>query len=131
MRINTFDPATKTVTVSKQRAAAMTDTAKHYLALFSDDPLMAGLRESYALHNNAVPDLERRSSMTNFFFWTAWACTTERPNLSVTYTNNWPHEPLVGNQPTSANVLWSIVSIVAAHRGNRHPGLVQDFQGQA
>ena len=34
------------------------------------------------------------------------------PGMAVTYTNNWPHEPLIGNAPTSANVLWSIVSVV-------------------
>ncbi|RJO63381.1 MAG: nitric-oxide reductase large subunit [Myxococcales bacterium] len=112
MRTNTFDPRTKTVTVSEARAAAMADTAKHYLALFGDDPALAGLRESYALQNNAAPDEAKRALMTHFFFWTAWACATERPGLGVTYTNNWPHEPLIGNQPTSANVLWSIVSIV-------------------
>jgi len=50
--------------------------------------------------------------MTRFFFWTAWAATTERPGSNVTYTNNWPHEPLVGNAPSAANVLWSILSIV-------------------
>lgn len=30
----------------------------------------------------------------------------------MTYTNNWPHEELVGNHPTSANLLWSMISIV-------------------
>jgi nitric oxide reductase subunit B len=112
MRTNSYDPTTKTVTVSNERAAAMAATAEHYKALFSDDPALASLRESYALQNNAVPDLDRRTLMTDFFFWTSWACATERPGLGVTYTNNWPHEPLIGNQPTSANVLWSIISIV-------------------
>ena len=31
---------------------------------------------------------------------------------AITYTNNWPHEPLIDNRPTAANVLWSIVSVV-------------------
>jgi len=37
---------------------------------------------------------------------------TERPNSKVTYTNNWPHEPLIGNVPSSENVVWSIASVV-------------------
>ncbi len=49
--------------------------------------------------------------MTAFFFWTAWAAGTQRPHAEVTYTNNWPHEPLVGNTPSSANLLWSLVSV--------------------
>ncbi len=67
---------------------------------------------AYALSKNPVPDAERRQKLSAFFFWTAWACATERPHSHVTYTNNWPHEPLIGNQPTSANVLWSIISVV-------------------
>ena len=112
MRANTYDAQTGTVTVSEARAAAMAETAKHYLALFGDDPSLVTLRASYALQNNAVPDSGNRTLMTDFFFWTSWACATERPGLGVTYTNNWPHEPLIGNHPTSANVLWSIISIV-------------------
>jgi nitric oxide reductase subunit B len=111
MRKNTYDAPGGTLRVSAMRAQAMAMTAAHYLALFGRDPALAPLRESYALHENAVPDEKERAKMTAFFFWTAWACTTERPGSDVTYTNNWPHEPLVGNHPTPANVLWSIVSI--------------------
>ncbi|WP_437821710.1 hypothetical protein [Sorangium sp. So ce1078] len=50
--------------------------------------------------------------MTAFFFWTAWVCAAERPGTGASYTNNWPHEPLIGNVPTTPNVIWSIVSIV-------------------
>ena len=32
-------------------------------------------------------------------FWTSWSASTNRPNDDITYTNNWPHEPLVGNRP--------------------------------
>jgi nitric oxide reductase large subunit len=37
---------------------------------------------------------------------------TARPALEVTYTQNWPHEPLVGNTPTGSAVVWSVVSFV-------------------
>lgn len=50
--------------------------------------------------------------MTNFFFWTAWAAATERPDSEATYTNNWPHEPLISNKPTAENIVWSIASVV-------------------
>jgi len=112
MRANTYDPETGTLTVSDERAAAMAATAEHYDALFADDLSLADLRESYALHENAVPSAADREALTDFFFWTSWACAAQRPGLDVTYSNNWPHEPLVGNRPTSANLLWSIVSVV-------------------
>ena len=37
---------------------------------------------------------------------------TERPGKDITYTNNWPADTLVGNRPTGANILWSVVSVV-------------------
>lgn len=111
MRQNTFLPDSRVLVVSNERAAAIADAAEHYMALFSDDPALAQLRESYALQESALPDITRRKVLTAFFFWTAWAAAAERPDTGVSYTNNWPHEPLVGNQPTPASIVWSLVSI--------------------
>ena len=42
------------------------------------------------------------AKMSAFFWWTAWAAATDRPGgTDVSYTQNWPHEPLVRNQPTA------------------------------
>ena len=112
LRTNRYDATTGTLTVSDARAQAMKATADHYDALFGDDASLTQLRKSYALHEHAVPDASERHDMTSFFFWTAWSCTTDRPGTDVTYTNNWPHEALVGNVPTSANLIWSFISIV-------------------
>jgi nitric oxide reductase subunit B len=112
LRTNTFDAATGVVTVSDDRAAAMAASAAHYRALFGGDPALDRLRSHYALHDDAVVDPVRLERLTDFFFWTSWACVTERPGQTFSYTNNWPHEPLVGNTPTASNVVWSIVSIV-------------------
>ena len=112
MRTNRYDAKSGVLVVSNLLATAMAATATHYRTLFGDDPSLARLRQAYALQTNALPEAAQRQAMTAFFFWTAWACTTERPGLAVTYTNNWPHDELVGNHPTSANVLWSLISIV-------------------
>ena len=112
MRRNSHDLATGTLVVSEDRARAMAQTAAHYRALFGSDPALTPLREDYALQTGAIADAGRRDDLTAFFFWTSWACTTERPGSDVTYTNNWPHEPLVGNAPTPANIFWSILSVV-------------------
>jgi nitric oxide reductase subunit B len=111
LRTNTFQKD-GTVVVSDLCAQAIGATAAHYRALFGNDPGLEGLRTSYALQDNAVPDFQRRHELTAFFFWTAWAAGTQRPGQTVTYTNNWPHEPLIGNHPTAASLLWSMVSIV-------------------
>ncbi|MCC7138544.1 MAG: nitric-oxide reductase large subunit [Planctomycetes bacterium] len=112
LRENRYDAATGTLSVSAARAEAVDLVASHYLALFGADPALATLRRDYALHEDAVHDPVRRSAMTTFFFWTAWASAARRPGSDVSYTNNWPHEPLVGNVPSAANVLWSVASIV-------------------
>ena len=117
MRANTYDKDTQTVIVSNERAAAIAETAEHYNALFSDDPKMAELRESYAIHESAIPQRQRRKAIGDFFFWTSWAAATQRPELDVSYTNNWPHESLVDNHPTAANLVWSLISIVCLIAG--------------
>ncbi|MBE0565843.1 MAG: nitric-oxide reductase large subunit [Krumholzibacteria bacterium] len=112
LRTNTYDPATGVLTVGADRAAAIATVASHYADLYGGAPALRELREDYAMHENAVVDPARLEALTHFFFWTSWACAAERPGSTITYTNNWPHEPLIGNRPTGANVLWSIVSVV-------------------
>ena len=112
MRANRLDPDTGVLVVSDERASAMETSAAHYSALFGGDPSLDGLRRSYALHDDAITDPIRLERLSDFFFWTSWACVTNRPGEIFSYTNNWPHEPLVGNEPTTASVVWSIASIV-------------------
>jgi nitric oxide reductase subunit B len=112
LRRNTYDRGTDVLTLGADRAAVYDVVARHYAGLFGDDPALTGLREAYAMPDAAVPDAARRAKLTTFFWWTSWACATEREPGGVTYTNNWPHEPLIGNVPSAANVLWSIVSVV-------------------
>jgi nitric oxide reductase subunit B len=117
LRANNYDAATETITVSADRADAITATGEHYAALFGDDPTAHGLREAYAIPAGALKSAERQHQLNAFFFWTSWTCTTQRPGQAITYTNNWPAEPLVGNRPTGSIVLWSIVSFVALLAG--------------
>lgn len=111
-RTNTYDPATDTLVVSERRAQAIQHTAAYYASLFSAEPELRNTRKSYAMKENTLPDAERRERLTEFFFWTAWAASTERPDGSSTYTNNWPHEPLIDNKPTAENIVWSVISII-------------------
>ena len=83
------------VTVSDTRAKAIKETAKYYVALYGDDPAFATTREHFAMKANTLAGESDRQDMTAFFFWTAWASSTNRPDTDATYTNNWPHEPLI------------------------------------
>jgi nitric oxide reductase subunit B len=112
MRQNTYNPETQTITIDDDRAAAIRDVSSHYESLFGDDPETEGLREAYAMKNSTVPDPGHRQALSAFFWWTAWAATTERPDSNVTYTNNWPSEPLIDNRPPASTFLWSAFSVL-------------------
>ena len=111
MRANTYDPETGIITLDADRAAAIATVSTHYQNLFGNDPETADLREAYAMKNDTVPDPEHRRVLSAFFWWTAWAAVTERPGDTITYTNNWPNEPLVGNRPPASTFLWSAFSV--------------------
>ena len=106
-----------TLVLSERRIQAIAKTAAYYHALFSNDPSLHGSRESFAMKENTLPDAARREQLTHFFFWTAWAAATERDGQTATFTNNWPHEPLIDNNATAENMVWSIVSIVVLLAG--------------
>ncbi|WP_375177372.1 nitric-oxide reductase large subunit [Marinobacter mobilis] len=111
-RTNTYQPDSGELVLSERRIEAIRSTAGYYSNLFSDDPALQPTRANYAMKENTLPDAGRRQQLTEFFFWTAWAASTERPGSDATYTNNWPHEPLINNEPTAENVVWSVVSII-------------------
>ncbi|MEJ6120368.1 nitric-oxide reductase large subunit [Vibrio sp. 2-Bac 85] len=111
-RTNTYDHEKNTVTLSVRRLQAIEQTGEYYNALFGGAPELQKTRENYAMKEVTLPSAERRERLTEFFFWTAWAASTERSDGNATYTNNWPHEPLIDNKPTTENILWSVVSIV-------------------
>lgn len=111
-RTNTYDATSKLVTLSDQRLQAIKLTGQYYNDLFGGAPWLQETRDHYAMKEVTLPDEVRRTRLTEFFFWTAWAASTERPDGSSTYTNNWPHEPLIDNQPTMENIVWSITSVV-------------------
>ncbi len=112
MRRNTYDPGTGAITLSDARAQAIGQVGEHYRDLYQGRTEEAlHLREQYAfpIHTRLSDDDAR--ALNAFYFWTSWATTTNRPGDNITYTSNWPHEPLVGNTPTAPVFMWSIISI--------------------
>ena len=117
IRVNTYDPETKRIVISRDRARAIETVIAHYTALFGgsgDGPDAEAMREAFAIPNQPLgpePDEDIRK-LAAWWWWTSWAAATLRPDDTVTYTNNWPHEPLVGNQPSSSTFIWTFVSVV-------------------
>ena len=117
LRPNTYDPRTGELRISSDRAAAFAAVGAHYASLFGSDPELLKLRQAYAIPNGSIKDPQRQQAMNAFFFWAAWSCSTNRPDSTVTYTNNWPAESLIDNKPASAIVLWSMVSVIVLLAG--------------
>jgi nitric oxide reductase subunit B len=105
-RTNTYDAATNTLRIPPVRARAMEACLQHYSKVFMEG------NEPYAIPAGAVSNPERMRQLGAFIFWTSWTSATKRPNDTISYTSNWPHEPLVGNRPTGESVMWTGVSIL-------------------
>jgi len=110
-RKNTYDPASNTVTIPAVRARAFEACLKHYSGVFM------GGNAAYAIPEGSVSTPERMRQFASFIFWTSWTAAANRPNDKISYTHNWPHEPLVGNRPTGESVLWTGVSIIVLLAG--------------
>ncbi len=113
MRENTYDPDSGIVTISTARAGAIKDVAEHYHRLFqgAGDEYLA-LRKEYAFPVYSILSRDEAEALSAFIFWSSWSAVTNRPGDDITYTSNWPHDPLVGNTPTASVYMWSIISVL-------------------
>ena len=106
IRTNTYDEATKTISISEERYNAIKNNTAHFSSIFSEG------NAEYAIQKKALTDSKKLAQLNAFLFWTSWAASTNRPNADYTYTSNWPHEPLIDNNITNSSVIWSGLSIV-------------------
>lgn len=111
MRKNTYDSATNKITVDSIRAKAFEENLKYYTEVFANG------NAPFAIQKGAVSEPVKLRELTAFFFWTSWAASTNRPNQTLSYTSNFPSEPLVANVPTSSTIVWTGVSVIALIAG--------------
>jgi nitric oxide reductase subunit B len=111
MRRNTYDAKTGVLTLDPIRAEAFEANLAHYADVFSKG------RKDYAIPQGTLTKPADLRRLASFFFWSSWATSTNRPGSDVSYTSNWPHEPLVDNRPTGDTVVWTGVSIIALLAG--------------
>src|SRR5215211_4972827 len=104
---NRYDPESRMLEFTAAQAAAFGVLRGYYGDYFGEPTTRYGLRPE------AIRDPEEIRQLTAYFAWTAWAAAALRPGLDYTYTNNWPPEPLVENEPTGEVVVWSVLSLVA------------------
>lgn len=105
-RNSTYDAPSGSIRIAPVRARAFEACLQHF-----SDVFMNG-NSAYAIPAGSVSTPQRMRQFAAFIFWTAWSASANRPGDTITYTNNWPHEPLVGNRPTGESVIWTGVSII-------------------
>jgi len=113
MRTNRFDVASEKITVTTARAQAIRQVAHHYKDLFQGaSPAALKLREQYGFPVHSSLNDADTHALSAFFFWTSWGAVTNRPDDDISYTSNWPYDPLVGNTPSASLYMWSFISIL-------------------
>ncbi|CAK7193181.1 hypothetical protein COMNV_01395 [Commensalibacter sp. Nvir] len=77
------------------------------------------------LTDNAKAGYSRARSMdqisaqktSDFIIYSALTTVGHRPNSSISWTQNWPYEPIVGNSPTSLTFVWTWIGFCFVFAG--------------
>ena len=113
-----------------------------------DDLSRRLLRNDDAAGYAAAHSLDQRQAkaVADFLIYSAITTVARRPDSNLSWTANWPPEPLVGNQPPAAALTWTYLSLGALilgigivlaifrvyidreHAGERLADVLGDFQ---
>ena len=107
VKTNRYDPESDTLILSPLQENALFENRKFYDALFTYGD------QNGPINPGTITKPQELQDLADFFFWTAWCAGTIRPGATHTYTNNWPHEPEVGNTVSGMALIWSAISLVA------------------
>ena len=107
LKVNRYDKKSNTVMLSKAQAYAMGKLNSYYTDLYIDK----NTDEKFP-PVGYIPDRQDVINLSQFFFWGAWVCVTQRPGSNYSYTHNWPFDPGAGNTPTSPVILWSVLGLL-------------------
>ncbi len=112
IKTNRYDPKSKTLILTDAQVYALNYLRQYYNNLFKEGDVHKGSL-GYGFLKETIKKEEERLSIADFFFWTAWASSVNRPNLPITYTNNWPYFKEIDNTLSVDAIIWSIAGILA------------------
>jgi nitric oxide reductase subunit B len=105
-KVNRYDPETGALTLTAAQTQGLAKVFKDYQTLLSQGSAVHSIPSGWFKDGTEI------RNVTGFFAWTAWAAASNRPNSPFSYTANWPHDDLIGNQAPGQFVIWSIVSVI-------------------
>ena len=110
-KTNRYDPQTHTLTLTNAQTEGLKYVFDQYHNLLTYGSSIHSIPQGWFKDDTQI------RNVTAFFTWTAWAAAANRPNAPFSYTANWPHDDLIGNQAPGQFIIWSIVSIIVLIAG--------------
>ncbi len=102
------------LTLTDGQVVAHQELQSYYRSLFIDGDKKLGLTA------DTVRNTMEADQLAAFFGWVAWTSAADRPGEGFSYTNNWPYDSSVGNNPTQGMYWWtwgSLAGLVALSAG--------------
>ena len=99
-----IDLTEREVVLSDAVAAAVQQVRRTIAATLNRTDPATGWTAAYSLHG------ELAFQTADFIIFSALTTVAQRPGLGVSWTQNWPYEPLVGNGPTPSTFIWTWAS---------------------
>jgi len=95
--------------------AEVAEALKHLQASAASKLLANDAERGYTKAYSLSP--EAAANTADFLLYSAMTTVAYRPGKDYSWTVNWPAEPLVGNQPTTATFLWTWISLTVLFFG--------------
>jgi nitric oxide reductase subunit B len=111
LKQNRYDAATDTLTFDAADVASFNRQVSAWTDYFRNPERNGGLSRQL------ISDPRDLRQLTAFFAWAAWASVATRPGTTHSYTNNFPYDPLAGNDATGSALLYSAISLVVLLAG--------------
>ncbi|RUR80801.1 nitric-oxide reductase large subunit [Chlorogloeopsis fritschii PCC 9212] len=105
-KTNRYDSETHDLILTNAQTQGLKKVFQDYQKLLAHGSAIHSIPDGWFKDNTQI------KNVTSFFTWTAWAAAANRPNAPFSYTANWPHDDLIGNQAPGQFIIWSIVSII-------------------
>ncbi|MCU0525812.1 MAG: nitric-oxide reductase large subunit [Elainella sp. Prado103] len=105
-KTNRYDPETGVLLLTTAQTQGLQQVFADYQTLLSRGSAIHSIPSGWFTEPTEIRDV------TAFFTWTAWTASANRPNAPFSYTANFPHDDLIGNQAPAQFLIWSIVSVI-------------------
>jgi nitric oxide reductase subunit B len=103
-QLHGIDLTQRVVTVPDGLSSAIATVRKGIAAKLQQDDVVAGYSKARSLDAGAA------LQTADFLVYSSLTTVAHRPGSTVSWTQNWPYEPIVGNAPTSATFIWTWAS---------------------